>query len=109
MKRPNDPNTIDPNQAIRAAAIHTWTGMSALPLRAPAMFTATTDSAPKPRATMDFATMYATGDRGVSRSCRDHPRARSVATMAPPLVDARTAPYTAMLIRLDGDKVPATS
>ena len=35
---------------------------------------------------------YATGDNGVSRSCRLQPCARSVATIAPPPVDAIIAP-----------------
>ena len=44
-----------------------------------------------------FTAMYATGFSGVSRSCRLHPAARSIDTMAPPLVVASIAPYTAML------------
>ena len=42
--------------------------------------------------------MYAAGRSGVSRSWRLQPRARSTATIEPPLVHAIIAPYTARLI-----------
>ena len=51
-------------------------------------------------------TMYATGESGVSRSWRLQPAARSIETMAPPLVVARTAPYRAMLIMMKADTLP---
>ena len=47
-----------------------------------------------------FTAMYAIGFNGVSRNCRLHPAARSIDTIAPPLVVASIAPYTAMLIRM---------
>ena len=50
--------------------------------------------------------MYATGESGVSRSWRLQPAARSIETIAPPLVVARTAPYSAMLIMTNADTLP---
>ena len=50
--------------------------------------------------------MYAAGDSGVSRSCRLQPAARSMETIAPPLVVARTAPYSAKLIMMKADTLP---
>ncbi len=43
-------------------------------------------------ATITLVAMYATGRNGVSRSCRLQPCARSMLTIAPPLVVAIIAP-----------------
>ena len=50
--------------------------------------------------------MYAAGASGVSRSCRLHPRLRSIDTDAPALVVAIIAPYVAMLIITKAETLP---
>ena len=50
--------------------------------------------------------MYAAGESGVSRSWRLQPAARSIETMAPPMVVAKTAPYSAMLIMMKAETFP---
>src|ERR1039458_4034548 len=62
-----------------------------------------TEAAPRIIAVRILIVMYATGDSGVSRSWRLQPAARSIETIAPPLVVARTAPYRAMLIMMKGE------
>jgi len=42
----------------------------------------------------------------VSRSCLLHPAARSIETIAPPEVVARTAPYSAMLTMMKAETLP---
>ena len=57
MNNPKAPNTTDPSQAMRAASIHTWVDISALPLSLPATLTAATDSPPKASATIALVAM----------------------------------------------------
>ena len=106
MNRPKAAKTSEPIQTQAALTIHRYIGIDGLPVRPPTAKTTTTDARPRTIAVSILITMYATGESGVSRSWRLQPAARSIETIAPPLVVARTAPYSAMLIMMNADTLP---
>ena len=99
MNNPNAANTSAHTHASNPQPTHADAGSSA-PDAAPTAKATTTDTAPITIASTSFTAMYAAGRNGVSRNCRLHPAARSIDTIAPPLVVASIAPYTAMLTRM---------
>src|ERR1051326_791640 len=106
MNSPNAANTSEPTQTDRAEATHTQAGMLGLPVIAPTTKTAVSELSPRTIAVSILTTTYAAGLSGVIRSCRLQPTDRSIATMAPPLVVARIAPYRARLISTSADTLP---
>src|SRR5690349_19284818 len=99
MNNPNAANTSAHNHASTPHPTHADAGNCA-PDTAPTANTTTTDTAPITIARTNFTAMYAAGRNGVSRNCRLHPAARSIDTIAPPLVVASIAAYTAMLTKM---------
>ena len=73
-----------------------WVGIDGLPWTSPTALTTVMATAPRTRALSALMTMYTAGLSGVSRSCRDQPSARSVATIAPPAAAVSAAPYSAI-------------
>src|SRR3982750_1100897 len=100
MNNPNAANTSAHTHASTAHPSHTPTDGNFAPIATPARFAITTDTAPIDIASTNFTATYATGLNGVNRNCRLHPAARSTDTIAPPLVVASIAPYTAILTRM---------
>src|SRR6266496_3169929 len=99
MNRPNAAKASAQTQASSAHSIQAGPGSFA-PENEPTANATATDTAPITMATTSLTAMYATGLSGVSRNCRLQPAARSSDTIAPPLVVASIAPYTAMLTRM---------
>src|SRR5690625_1460596 len=95
MNRPNAANTREHTQARTPHATRSANGRSA-PVDRPIANTTRMDTRPSVIATTILIAMYATGLSGVIRSCLLQPAARSIETIAPVLVVAIIAPYTAI-------------
>ena len=106
MKRPNAAKTSDPSQTARAGDHPQGRRHRRLAADQPDDVDREHRETAEHHRGEHLDRDVASGDSGVSRSCRLQPSARSMETMAPPLVVASIAPYSAMLIMMNADTLP---